>query len=41
MAGVDELNMCTMRLRLRTPEDKVDNQDNWFLKVLLNITQHC
>ena len=31
VAGVDELNMCTMRLRLRLPEDKVDTEDNWFL----------
>ena len=31
VAGVDELNMCTMRLRLRQPEDKVDTEDNWFL----------
>ena len=31
VAGVDELNMCTMRLRLRLPEDKTDSQDNWFL----------
>ena len=39
MAGVDELNMCTMRLRLRIPEDKVDNQDNWFLQVFFYNTQ--
>ena len=40
VAGVDELNMCTMRLRLRTPEDKMDSQDNWFLQVKLNIIHH-
>ena len=27
VAGVDELNMCTMRLRLRLPDDAVEDRE--------------
>ena len=27
VAGVDELNMCTMRLRLRLPDDVVEDRE--------------
>ena len=32
VAGVDELNMCTLRLRMKTSEDDFSQaKDNWFL----------